>query len=90
MGLMFFLSVGGWGPRASRRIVTAWESDGGGPHRQVYSAEAGLDAAASALVGEAALAAAREAVERLAASGARTIEQVRAAVCSRRESGGTP
>ena len=90
MGLMFFLSVGGWGPRASRRIVTAWESDGGGPHRQVYSAEAGLDAAASALVGEAALAAAREAVERLASSGARTIEQVRAAVCSRRESGGTP
>lgn len=93
MNLLFFLEVaraaGGGGAR--RRIVTAWESDGTGPHRQVYDADgrapaggsAGL--AGSALVPPAALAQARQTIDRLVASGARTIEQVRTAVVAESE-----
>jgi hypothetical protein len=97
MNLMFFLEVAraaaGVGG-ARRRIVTAWESDGTAAHRQVYDADgrrraagaaesAGL--AGSALVPPAAQAQARQTIDRLVVSGARTIEQVRAAVVAESE-----
>ena len=91
MGLMFFLSVRRSGLGASRRIVTAWESDGRAPHLMVFSAEASDGrVAASALVSEADVSEAASAIDRLAASGARTIEQVRRAVCGLRGEEGTP
>jgi hypothetical protein len=86
MNLMFFLEVTRAAGRARRRIVTVWESDGTAPHRQVYDADGGAPAggsaglAGSALVTPAALAQARQTIDRLVAGGARTIEQVRAAV----------
>jgi hypothetical protein len=83
MNLMLFLHVGrGWS-RASRRIAEVWESDGGEPHRRVYAAEDGGQAE-SGLVNAAALAEARRTVDCVLSSGARTIEDVRAAVLRQR------
>lgn len=90
MNLMFFLEVARaaryGAPRAGRtrrRIVTAWESDGSAPHRQVYDADgngAAVGPVDSSLVPPAAQAQARQTIDRLVATGAQTIEQVRAAL----------
>ncbi len=79
MHMMFFLAVGR-GLRTTRRIVTAWESDGREDHRQVYDGGDGVDLSASSLVDADALSAARARIDELAASDARTIEDVRAAL----------
>ena len=80
MNLMFFLSVRG-GFRGRRRIAAVWESDGTGAHGQVFSADRpDAPIAPTPLVTADALAAARGTVERLMADGARTIEDVRAAI----------
>jgi len=77
--LMFFLSVRRHGGRVGRRIETIWESDGHKPHRRLYAADAPAPPdGRSALVSPERLAAARAAIDRLTARGARTIEQVRA------------
>jgi len=89
MHLMFFLEVGGWGRGANRRIVSAWESDGEGGHRQVFDVDTGLDVAASSLVSPDALSAGRERIERVLTSGAKTIQEVRAAVLAAAAEGET-
>ena len=73
MNLMFFLNV-------RRRIATVWESDGQREHRQV--ADDDMTPGESQLVSTAALARARETIDELLASGARTIDQVREYVVS--------
>jgi hypothetical protein len=88
MSLMLFLSVGRRGFRARRWIEAAWESDGAGPHRQVYAADGAGGLEASSLVGPGEVAEAREVIDRIVAGGARTIEEVRAAVLDGR--GGRP
>ena len=81
MNLMFFLEVTRDAGRTRRRIVTAWESDGLAPHRQVYDADGNAAGpVASSLAPPAAQAQARQTLDRLLAGGARTIEQVRAAL----------
>ncbi len=74
MNLMIFLSVCRAAGGTTRRIERVWESDGTVAHREVYvegnMAESGLVPAADIRV-------AREIVERLMGSGARTIAQVR-------------
>jgi len=79
MNLMFFLSVTRRGFGTRRRIEAVWESDGTGPHRQVYSAGS-PGAVESSLVAPDDVAAARKRLDRLLADGARTIEQVRSAL----------
>jgi len=81
MNLMLFLSVGRDG---TRRIVRVWESDGQQPHRLIHEAGAEGLVAPSRLVDDADLAAARQIIERLVASGRRTIEDVRAMIVSAR------
>jgi hypothetical protein len=79
--LMFFLSVrrGGWS--ATRRIEAAWESDGSSAHRQIFTADgAKPELKLSGFVSVQELARAREAVDQIEKSGARTIQEVRAEV----------
>lgn len=73
MNLVLFLSV----HRGRRRIERVWESDGQGTHRLVC--EAGNDGLAepSCLVTAPQIASARQVIEKLLASGKRTIEEVR-------------
>jgi hypothetical protein len=80
MNLMLFLSVGGsFGAR--RRIAAVWESDGTAAHRQVFSADRpDATIAATPLVAADAFAAARSVIDRITSDGARTIEDVRAAM----------
>ena len=81
MNLMLFLSVRRSGLQVRRRIASVWESDGSGPHRPLLGDGAPPDGLhASALVGPEAMGRARRVIDRLLADGARTIEQVRAAV----------
>ena len=80
MNLMAFLAVGRAGPRVRRRIVAVWESDGQSPHRQVFDDSADAAMQPTPLVGPDARARARRTIDRLIAAGARTIEDVRAAV----------
>ncbi|MGD0091187.1 MAG: hypothetical protein ABSE73_14820 [Planctomycetota bacterium] len=79
--LMFFLSVRRRGQGVVRRIESVWESDGSSTHRQILAADgsnAGVEP--SSLVPAQELTRAREAIEQILKSGARTIEEVRAAV----------
>jgi hypothetical protein len=82
MTLLYFLRVAQDGGRVVRRVGEVWESAGGEPHRRVWSAEApgGLQ---SRLADAGALAVAAGFVDELMASGARTIQDVRAAVVAR-------
>jgi len=78
--LMFFLSVRGRGLGVTRQIASVWESDGSSAHRRIFAAEgAKPELGPSGLVGEDELARARDAIEHVVKSGARTIEEVRAA-----------
>ncbi len=80
MHLVLFLRVpGGWsGPR---EIVQVWESDGAADHQAVYGGGR-LNLRASRRVDARQLEQARRCLDRLRASGARTIEEVRAALVS--------
>ena len=83
MNLMFFLSVRRSGVRVARRSEAVWESDGTSAHRQVFpAAGAAQEIAPTALVPAAALGAGRQVIEELMTRGARTIEDVRAAICA--------
>jgi len=84
MNLMLFLSVRGRGLGVRRRIETVWESDGVGPHRQVFAADAGATVESSRLASAEDIARARRTIDRLLAEGARTVEQVRALIISAR------
>ena len=77
MNLMLFLSVG---PGSRRRIAEVWESDGQEPHERIFPAGS---FGASRLVSPADIELAGRTVDRIMASGARTIEQVRAIVMQR-------
>jgi len=79
--LMFFLAIQRKGLSTHRRISEVWESDGCEPHKRVF----GLDSsrplvASSRLVTAPQFEKAQRDIERLLASGARRIEQVRVAV----------
>ena len=81
MNLLFFLAVDGRGPAASRRIVSAWESDGEEDHRQVAgegAAESWADVSRVVSAGDCKTA--RERIDGMMAQGARTIEDVRRSV----------
>lgn len=80
MNLIFFLSVRRDGGHYARRIEEVWESDGTGPHRCVFATDSSPRVDRSSLASTVALARATEVVDRLMAGGARTIENVRAAI----------
>ncbi len=81
MNLMLFLSVRRRGLGLRRRIEQVWESDGRAEHRLVFAADASASPAESTrLVSEADISIARKTIDALAASGARRIEKVRAAI----------
>ena len=80
MNLMFFLSIRRDRGGVSRRIERVWESDGAGPHRCVFDRSAGAAIAPSRLVPADGRSRARETIDALLASGARRIEDVRAAI----------
>jgi hypothetical protein len=75
MHLALFLHVrGGW--RGPREIVAAWESDGKQDHRRVY-AKGKLDAKGSPWAKPERIRQARDRLDRVLASGARSIDEVR-------------
>ena len=81
MNLMFFLSISRLAWRSPRRITEVWESDGLCEHRRVASSELETQAIESSrLVSDDQIRSAREAIDRVIASGARSIDQVRQAV----------
>jgi len=78
MNLLFFLSLNRTGGVWGRRIATVWESDGKTPHRCVLpDASAAFDVATSRLVSLDEHRAARTRLDRILASGARSIQEVR-------------
>ncbi len=83
VNVLVFLEVlrtsGGW----VRRVSTCWENDGVGAHWPVYGID-GATPAGSRLVPAEALAAGRATLERIVASGARTIREVRLEVLAGR------
>ncbi|HUU23813.1 MAG TPA: hypothetical protein VM389_14860 [Phycisphaerae bacterium] len=83
INLMFFLSVERSRRGVARRIEQVWESDGAGPHRLIFDRPAGQALGTSELVTDADLSRARETIEAVGASGARRIEDVRAAILAR-------
>lgn len=80
MNLIFFLAVRREGWSYARRIEEVWESDGTTAHQRIFHAGASASAAAGGLASAAEVAKASEVVDRLMASGARTIEDVRTAI----------
>lgn len=79
--LMFFLSVKRSGWSATRRIATVWESDGSNAHKRIFASDGpDQEVKPGSLVSAQELAAARQAIDQILRSGARTIEEVRAAV----------
>jgi hypothetical protein len=87
MNLMLFMSLRRSGLRVVRRIDQVWESDGSGPHRRVFDADShSPDIGPTGLVSAEGIAKARQTVERLLTSKARTIEDVRAMILAE----GTP
>jgi hypothetical protein len=80
MDLLYFLSVGRPGHRFQRKIAQVWESDGSEEHSRVFGGDAGASLARSKIVSAEELAKALDAIDRLLASGARTIEEVRTAI----------
>ena len=78
MNLLFFLSLKRHGGACSRRIATVWESDGTGPHRPILAKEGSSpDTATSRLVTPAEIRTARAVIDKLLASGVRTLAEVR-------------
>ena len=76
MNLMLFLSVRRRALRVVREIAAVWESDGAGHHRPVY--QSGTEVIEpTALVSASRLGEARQTIDDLIASRARTIEDVR-------------
>lgn len=80
MNVMYFLSVGRRGFGVRRRIEAVWESDGRGPHRQVFPADGEGIVEKSQLVSAESFADARNTIDRLLSDGVQTIEQVRRAL----------
>lgn len=88
MNLLLFLSVDRAGHRLVRRVSEAWYGDGTTPQRRVF-AGAALCGGAVEAIGREAFDAAVAGMESLVRSGARTIEDVRAAIIAmRRRAGG--
>ena len=86
MNLIFFLSVSRSGPRVRRRVGQVWESDGCGDHQPVFvsgSSPSGIRS--TGLASAEAIALARETIDQLLVTDARTIEEVRAAILSMTE-----
>ncbi len=81
MSLAFFLQVRRSRPRARRRIVGAWESDGSEPHRNVID-----DLSRSRLVSPERLDRARRVIDSMLDGGARTIRDVRRFVLAQEHS----
>ena len=83
IGLMLFLDVRRTGGRIERTISAIWESDGVDDHHRVFPAEGRAEAPIrSKLVSAEAIAEATRRLDALVAAGARTIEEVRAAICA--------
>ena len=81
MNLMLFLAVRRSAVTMRREVSTVWESDGRDDHRLVFTAGCGaFRPDDSRLVSAEDFAAAHQRIKALVASGARSIEQVRAAV----------
>lgn len=81
MNLMLFLSARRRGLGLRRRIEQVWESDGHAEHRLVFAVDASTSPAESSrLVSGADIAGARKSIDGLVDSGARGIEEVRAAI----------
>jgi hypothetical protein len=78
MNLLFFLGLRRSGGVLARRIATVWESDGTDRHQAIQADEAArLDGGASRLVTADERRTARAVIDKLMASGVRTIEEVR-------------
>jgi len=77
MNLLLFLQVQGRWQDARRQIAEAWESDGKGSHRRIYTKD-DPDVVVGRLAGEERWSEARLLLDRIRATKARTIEQVRA------------
>ena len=80
MNLLYFLSVGRSGFGFRRRIAEVWEGDGSAEHSRVFGGDAGASLARSRLVPAEELERALAAIDRLRAAGARTTQEVRAAI----------
>jgi hypothetical protein len=80
MNLIFFLSVRRSGRSYARRIEEVWESDGTAAHQRIFDAGASASAIAGSLASTAEVAKASQVIDRLMATGAPTIEEVRAAI----------
>jgi len=77
VNLVFFLAIRRGAGGALREIASVWESDGQSPHRQIFGRGQGDLAGA---VHVARIGPAAERIEQLMVRGARTIQQVRAAL----------
>jgi len=80
MNLLYLLTVGRSGHGLRRRIAEVWESDGSADHARIFGADVDASLARSRLVPATEQASALVAIDRLRASGARTILDVRAAI----------
>jgi hypothetical protein len=81
MNLMLFLAINRSGFRARREIATVWESDCRDKHRLVFTiGSAAIGLTESKLVSSVEFADAHTRIEAIMASGARSIEQVRAVI----------
>jgi len=80
MNLMFFLSIGRSGLGIRRRIETVWESSGRGRHRRIFAAGSPEISSEVALAESEDIERARDIVDQLLDSRARTIEEVRTVI----------
>jgi len=81
MNLMLFLSVRRTGLSVSRLVEEVWASDGASDHRRIYTADGTpLSDTPLPLATADQITRARKLIDTLAADGARTIQQVRAAI----------
>ena len=83
MNLIFFLDVSGNGFHTSRRISEVWESDGQCEHQKIFDAASSTPLIESSrLVFPRNFTRAREIIDQLITSGARTIQEVRSKLLS--------
>jgi hypothetical protein len=78
MNLLYFLAVERHRQGSMRRIVSVWESDGTGHHKQVFDGEQQAKRFNSLLVSGAAMQTAAKTIDRLMSSGVHRIEDIRA------------
>lgn len=78
MNLIYFLAVERHRQGLMRRIVSVWESDGTGPHKQAFNGERQATPFKSLLVSGAAIQTAAQTIDRLMSAGVRRIEDIRA------------